>query len=66
VNAVEKAKLAQFKRDVSMGIKSLDDGRFKTYSDSDLMRLANKISRSGRIRLNALALKAGSKALRRK
>jgi len=29
MNAAEKAKLARLKRDVSMGIKNLEDGRFK-------------------------------------
>jgi hypothetical protein len=61
MNAAEKAKLARLKRDIFEGIQDVEDGRFKIYSNSNLMQLADEISRSGRIRLNALRLKAASK-----
>ena len=66
MNAVEGAKLARLKRDISLGIKDLDDGRFRTYSASDSTRLADEISRSGRSRLKTLRLNGAAKLQNKK
>jgi len=41
------------KKNIVAGVKDLDSGRFQTYNDANLMRLADEVGRSGRNRLNA-------------
>lgn len=50
---------AALKKAIVSGIENLDSGRFQTYTDASLMRLADDIGRSGRNRLSA-ARKADS------
>jgi len=43
--------LAALKREVAMGVEDLERGRFQTYVDANVMRLAEDVGRSGRERL---------------
>lgn len=43
--------LAALKRDIAAGIEQLDHGRYQTYTDANVMQLAEEVSRSGRERL---------------
>ena len=43
--------LAALKRDVAVGIEQLEDGRYRTYDDNNVMQLAEDVRRSGRARL---------------
>ncbi len=44
-------QLAGLQRDLAAGIDDLDNGRFHTYSEENVMQLAEDIGRSGRERL---------------
>ena len=44
-------QLAALKRDIATGIEDLDNGRFQTYSEANVMQLAEDIGKSGRARL---------------
>ena len=44
-------QLAALKREIATGIEDLDNGRFQTYSEANVMQLAEDIGRSGRERL---------------
>ena len=44
-------QLAALKRDLAIGMDQLSEGRYQTYSDSNLMQLAEEIGRKGRERL---------------
>jgi hypothetical protein len=46
---------------IATGIKELSGGRFQTYSDANIMELADDVSRLGRIRLTALCQKDAAK-----
>ena len=54
MNALDKIKLADLKRELAVGVEDLVHGRFQTYSDANIMQLADDIGRIGRIRLNGL------------
>src|ERR1039457_1446190 len=41
-------QLAALKRDIATGIEDLDNGRFQTYSEANIMQLAEDIGQSGR------------------
>ena len=43
--------LAALKRDIARGIDDLDHGQYQTYSDANVMQLAEDVGRSGRERL---------------
>jgi hypothetical protein len=43
--------LASLKSDIAIGIEDLERGRYRTYHDADVMRLAEEVGRSGRERL---------------
>lgn len=45
--------LVTLKKDIMAGVKDLDSGRFRIYSDANLISLADEIGRSGRNRLIA-------------
>jgi hypothetical protein len=47
----KRRQLAALKRDIAMGIEQLEDGRYRSYDDHNVMRLAEDIGRSGRARL---------------
>ncbi len=44
-------QLGSLKRDLAIGIEQLENGRYKTYTDANVMQLAEGIGRSGRERL---------------
>jgi hypothetical protein len=43
--------LASLKRDIAIGIEDLEGGRYQSYDDAGVMRLAEDVGRSGRERL---------------
>ena len=43
--------LASLKREIAIGIEDLERGRYQTFDDSNVMRLAEDVGRSGRERL---------------
>jgi hypothetical protein len=49
--AFKARQLAALKRDMAAGIEQLDDGRYQTYNDTNLMQLAEEVGRTGRERL---------------
>ena len=50
-DAFRHRQLAALKRDIAAGIASLDNGRYQTYDDTNVMQLAEDIGRTGRERL---------------
>ncbi len=50
-DAFKQRQLAALKRDIATGIDDLENGRYRTYSDANVMQLAEDIGRSGRERL---------------
>ena len=44
-------QLAALKRDLTLGVEQLDQGRYQTYDDTSLMQLAEDVGREGRQRL---------------
>ncbi len=51
-SATFKARqLAGLRKAIAAGIDQLDCGRFRTYHDSNLMKLAEEVGRAGRKRL---------------
>ena len=46
MSAVEKIK-----GDLAIGIEQLENGHYKTYTDANVMQLAEDVGRSGRERL---------------
>ena len=44
-------QLAALQRDIATGIEDLDNGRFQTYSEANVMQLAEDIGQAGRARL---------------
>ncbi len=47
----KQRQLAALKRDIAMGIEQLEDGRYRTYNDNNVMQLAEEVGRLGRVRL---------------
>lgn len=47
----KRHQLAALKRDLAVGLEDLDSGRYQTYSEADVMHLAEDIGRAGRERL---------------
>jgi hypothetical protein len=47
----KQRQLAALKRDIAIGIDQLEDGRYQTYDDNNVMQLAEDVGRSGRARL---------------
>ena len=41
-------QLAALKRDIASGIDDLNNGRYQTYSDSNILQLAEDVGRAGR------------------
>ena len=50
-DAFRQRQLAALKRDIAIGIDDLKHGRYQTYSDANVMQLAEDIGRTGRERL---------------
>jgi hypothetical protein len=44
-------QLAALKRDLALGSNQLEQGRYQTFDDANLMQLAEQVSKSGRERL---------------
>jgi hypothetical protein len=47
----KQRQLATLKRDIDEGIEDLENGRYRVYSETDAMRLAEEVGRRGRERL---------------
>jgi hypothetical protein len=47
----KQRQLAALKRDIDEGIEDLENGRYRVYSETDAMRLAEEVGRRGRERL---------------
>jgi hypothetical protein len=47
----KERQLAALKRDIAMGVDDLEQGRYQTYSDRNVMQLAEDIGKLGRKRL---------------
>ena len=50
-DAFKQRQLAALKQDIAIGIEQLENGRYRTYDDSNVMQLAEDVGRSGRARL---------------
>ena len=50
-DAFRQRQLAALKRDIAIGIEQLDSGRYQTYSEANVMQLAEDVGRAGRNRL---------------
>ena len=50
-DAFRQRQLAALKRDITSGVDDLNDGRYQTYDDTNLMQLAEDVGRAGRERL---------------
>ena len=61
MSKVQEIRLAALKNSLATSVRDLDEGRFQTYSDASLMKLADEIGRTGRIRLNGRRLKVVAK-----
>ena len=61
MNTEDETKLAALKREIATGTDDLDHGRFQTYTDTNIMQLANDIGRTGRICSNGLRPKVAAK-----
>jgi len=57
-DAFRQRQLAALKRDIAVGIKQLDGGRYQTYDQTNAMRLAEDVGRSGRERLKGARKKS--------
>jgi hypothetical protein len=55
----KQRQLAALKRDLVAGIEQLESGRYKTYDDTNVMQLAEDISRTGRERFKKQRKKPG-------
>jgi len=47
-DAFRQRQLAALKRDIAIGIEQLDTGRYQTYSEANVMQLAEDIGNAGR------------------
>jgi hypothetical protein len=47
----KKRQLAALKREIAAGIDELEHGKYRTYTNSSLMQLAEDVARSGRKRM---------------
>jgi hypothetical protein len=56
----KKRHLAALKRAIDSGIEDLQQGRYHSYTDANVMQLAADVSQSGKLRLSA-----GSKSSKR-
>jgi len=50
-DAFKARQLAALKRDIATGIDQLDSGHYQTYTDANVMQLAEDVGRAGRERL---------------
>jgi hypothetical protein len=50
-DAFRQRQLAALKRDIAIGIEQLDSGRYQTYSEANVMQLAEDVGKAGRNRL---------------
>jgi hypothetical protein len=47
-DAFRQRQLAALKRDIAIGIEQLASGRYQTYSEANVMQLAEDVGRAGR------------------
>jgi hypothetical protein len=53
-DSFKQRQLAALKHDIAIGVEDLERGRYRTYSDSNVMQLAEDIGRSGLERLTKI------------
>jgi hypothetical protein len=51
-DSFKQHQLSALKQDIAIGIDQLDNGRYQTYDDANVMQLAEDVGRTGRERLN--------------
>jgi len=61
MNTVDEIKVAALKREVAVGVEDFVHGRFQTYTDTNIMQLADDVGRNGRTRLKVAAEVQGKK-----
>jgi len=49
----KQRQLAALKRDLAAGLEQLEQGRYRTYDDTNVMQLAEEVGRSGREQLKS-------------
>ena len=49
----KQRQLAALKRDLALGIEHLETGRYRTYTEANVMQLAEDVGQSGRERLKS-------------
>jgi hypothetical protein len=54
-----KTKIANLRHEIAKGIDQLDKGYYQSYNNTNVMQLADEVSRLGRIRLDALRSTSG-------
>ena len=50
-DAFKACQLTALKRELAVGIDQLEQGRYRTYDDSNVMQLAEEVGKSGREKL---------------
>jgi hypothetical protein len=50
-DAFKARQLAALKREIGAGIDQLDHGRYRSYDDANVLRLADEVAQRGRARL---------------
>jgi hypothetical protein len=50
-DSFKQHQLSALKQDIAIGIDQLDNGRYQTYDDANVMQLAEDVGRAGRERL---------------
>ena len=50
-DSFKQHQLAALKRDIAIGLGDLENGRYRTYDDANVMQLAEDVGHSGRERL---------------
>jgi len=50
-DAFKQRQLESLKREIAIGIEDLEHGRYQTYTDANVMQLAEDVGRSGMERL---------------
>jgi hypothetical protein len=50
-DSFKQHQLSALKRDIAIGVEQLDSGRYQTYSEANVMQLAEDVGRTGRSRL---------------
>jgi hypothetical protein len=66
MQAANEIKFNALKCEIAKGLRDLDQRRFQTYGEGDLMRLVDDVCQNGKTRLSALGLKLAAKVQKKK